>query len=428
MRLVDATLPFAASTTLVTTTVATMRIAIFFITLTAPLAAGDWPQILGPTRNGVAAGDERISPWSSDGPTHIWDKRVGEGLAGVAVAKGRVVLFHREGDREVIEALSASNGQRIWEADYPTDYQSGISPDSGPRCVPIIDEDAVITFGAEGILTCLDLASGKVRWTVDTHAQFQPPPSYFGAGSTPIVVGRNVIVNVGARGAGVVAFDKTDGKVMWKKSDEAASYAAPVSVSTGTDVSVLMATRLQFVGLNPKTGNERFRIPFGKRGPTVNGATPVVINGHAFLTASYGIGALLVKLNDAESTPVWSKEDLISSQYVTPVPMGSTLFGADGRDDAGRCDLVALDAISGKERWRERNFGYASVTRAGDKLLLLGTEGELVLAEADPTAYKELSRTKLFNSTTRALPALANGRLYARDTKTLRCVQVGLSQ
>ncbi len=393
----------------------------------ASLPAGEWPQILGPTRNGVAASDETLSIWGQAGPRLVWEKRVGEGLAGVAVARERVVLFHRDGDREVVETLAAADGKSIWEADYQTSYRSGISPDSGPRCVPIIHGDSVVTFGAEGILTCLEFQSGKVRWRVDTQQMFRPPAGYFGAGSTPIVVDDSVIVNVGAHGAGVVAFDKHDGKVRWKATDEAASYSAPTTTEIDGKTLLLIVTRLQFLGLDPQTGSEVFRIPFGMRGPTVNGATPIVVNGHAFLTASYGIGSLLAKLNGAETVQTWSKPNLISSQYVTPVPLGTTLFASDGRDDVGSCDLVALDAISGKEYWRQRDFGYATVTRAGDKLLLLGTKGDLILAEANTAAYKELSRTQLFNDTTRALPAFANGHLFARDSNSLKCVQVGVS-
>ena len=117
----------------------------------------------------------------------------------------------------------------------------------------------------------------------------------------------------------------------------------------------------------------------------------------------------------------------MSSQYVTPVPLGTTLFGVDGRDDTGSCHLKAFQPLTGKVLWTKRDFGYATVIRAADTLLLLGTEGSLVLAAADTTAYKELARSQLFNTTTRALPALANGRLYVRDTKTLKCVAVGKS-
>ena len=36
-------------------------------------AAGDWPQILGPDRNGIAANDEVLADeWPADGPSTLW--------------------------------------------------------------------------------------------------------------------------------------------------------------------------------------------------------------------------------------------------------------------------------------------------------------------------------------------------------------------
>ena len=390
-----------------------------------PVLAGDWPQILGPDRNGVAAADETFAVWSQSGPRELWQRSVGDGLAGVAVAAGRALVFHRRQDYEVIEALDAATGDPIWEADYPTSYRSGISPDSGPRCVPLIDGDRVITYGAEGRLSCWSLATGKELWSVDTRGAFQPPSGYFGAGSTPIVIEDNVIVNVGARNAGIVAFDRLTGRVRWKVTSDQASYSAPSVTGAFGRPWLLIVTRLNFRVIDAAEGTVIFTSDFGKRGPTVNGATPIVVEGHAFLSSSYGIGSALIKLDRDASRIVAKKNNLLATQYATPVPFERTLFAVDGRDDMGVCSLKAFDPLEAKLHWEKNNFGYASVTRAADKLLLLTTRGEMVLAKAHSRAYDELARWSLFATTTRALPAISNGRLYARDTKTLKCVQLG---
>ncbi len=391
------------------------------------LSAGDWPQILGPDRNGVAR-DETLLAWGPNGPKTVWKRNVGEGFAGVAVAQGRVILFHRQGGREIIESLAADTGEPQWEADYPTAYHSGIAPDSGPRCVPLVHGDRVFTFGAEGRLTCLELESGKIVWSKDTGQAFQVLQGYFGAGSSPIVTDGKLVVNIGSKdGAGLVAFDIQDGKTVWTATDDAASYSSPIQTEIDGVQHLIFVTRLRAISVDPTTGRERFHVPFGKRGPTVNGANPVSIGEHVFLTASYGVGATLLKLNGASGSEVWNKQDLLSSQYVTPVSLGTTMFGIDGRDDLGSCHLRAFDPLAGKIHWTRRDFGTAPIIRAGDKLLLMGTGGELVLAAANPEKYDELARTQLFRNTARALPALANGHLYVRDTRTLKCVQVGAS-
>ncbi len=55
-------------------------------------SGGDWPQLLGPQRNGIAAVDERLADrWPDAGPPVVWQRPVGSGYAGVAVATGRVL-------------------------------------------------------------------------------------------------------------------------------------------------------------------------------------------------------------------------------------------------------------------------------------------------------------------------------------------------
>ena len=167
---------------------------------TQPLLAGDWPQILGPNRNGVATEERLRRDWGNEKPAELWQCDVGEGLAGVAVAKERVILFHRLGDEQVVEALAADTGKRLWKHHWPTHYRSRISTDSGPRCVPLVHQDSVYVHGAEGHLVCLGLNDGKQRWWRDTAVDFGVLEGYFGAGSTPIVADNLLLLNVGGRG------------------------------------------------------------------------------------------------------------------------------------------------------------------------------------------------------------------------------------
>ncbi|MEX2559986.1 MAG: Pyrrolo-quinoline quinone, partial [Pirellulales bacterium] len=121
----------------------------------APAAAGEWPQILGPDRNGIAQ-DERIADeWPADGPPVQWQREVGSGLAGVAVAGGKALLFHRIGDEELAEAMDPSTGQVLWTARFPTRYVPTYTSDDGPRCVPLIHGGRVYLYGARRGLHCI---------------------------------------------------------------------------------------------------------------------------------------------------------------------------------------------------------------------------------------------------------------------------------
>ncbi len=402
------------------------------LALFAPLpaaSAGEWPQILGPERTGIAAAAERLADrWPAAGPREIWRRNIGAGYAGVAVAGGRAILFHRLADREVVEAFDAATGTSLWKADHPTTFRPQVGGGDGPLCVPVIDGKRVIVFGAQGVLDCLDAATGERLWMRETHREFGAQEGYFGAGSTPLVVDDHVIVNVGGakQDAGIVAFSLATGATVWQATAEPASYAAPVRVSVGGEPHVLIVTRYACLLLDPVTGTVRWRFPFGQRGPTVNAATPVVpAAGRLFVTAAYGIGCVCADFDRTVATPKWEGAGPLATQYCTPIVADGHLYGIDGRDDVPPADLVCIEVDSGREAWRERGFGYGTLLAADGKLVAAKTDGELMLLRATPAGLDMLARSRPLPGTLRALPALAAGRLYLRDDTTLTCLDIG---
>ncbi|MGB8854005.1 MAG: PQQ-binding-like beta-propeller repeat protein [Pirellulales bacterium] len=405
-----------------------VQAACAMVLMMAVASAGDWPQILGPERTGIAAADERLADrWPDSGPREVWRRDVGAGYAGVAVAAGRVILFHRLADREVVEAIDAATGKTFWKADHPTSFMPQVGGGDGPLCVPVIQGNRVIVFGAQGVLACLDAGTGQRLWLRETHREFGAQEGYFGAGSTPLVVGDHVIVNVGGakQEAGVVAFSLLTGATVWQATAEPASYAAPVRVAAGGESHVLIVTRYACLLLDPATGDVRWRFPFGQRGPTVNAATPVVpAAGRLFVTAAYGIGCVCADFDRTAATPKWEGPGPLATQYCTPIVDDGHLYGIDGRDDVPPADLVCIEADGGREVWRERGFGYGTLLAAGGQLLAVKTDGELMLLRATPAGVDVLARSRPLPGTLRALPALAAGRLYLRDDTTLTCLDV----
>lgn len=388
--------------------------------------AGDWPNILGPQRNALAVEEKLADKWPADGPRSAWEAKIGSGFAGVAVADGIAILFHRLDDEDTFSAYDAASGQPLWSKGFPTDFQPQIGDDDGPRAVPTIHKGRIYAYAGAGGLYGVDLKTGDVLWQRQTHKEFRAPAGYFGAGSAPLVEDGVVIVNVGGDkdGAGIVAFNLDTGKTAWKATSDQASYSSPlVAVVDGRRV-VLCITRLNLVALDPATGSELARTPFGQRGPTVNGAMPVVIGNRVLLTASYGIGAELVLLGRDKFEVVW-KDEVLSSQYTTPIIRDGAVFGIDGRQDGGPISLKCFDLETRKVYWTKSGLTYATLIAADGKLLVMQTDGTLRLAELNKSAYRELGTASLLRGTTRALPALANGRLYVRNEKTLKCVELG---
>jgi outer membrane protein assembly factor BamB len=393
--------------------------------IAATAAAGDWPQILGPERNGVADNEHLVRSLPEAGPRLVWQRSVGSGYAGPAVSGGRLILFHRHDAEAIVLALDARSGKELWQVPFPTHYASGIAPDDGPRCVPVIAGNSVFLFGAGGDLHCLAFDSGKTRWSRDLYREFGAPEGYFGAGSTPIVEQGKLLVNVGGRGAGIVALSVTDGSTVWKATDEAASYASPIAATVDGRRQVIFVTRLNVVAVDPDNGGVRFRFPFGKRGPTVNAANPLLFDHHLFVTASYGVGAELALIGPGSAKQVWASDDVLSSQYTTSVLHRGALFGIDGRQDAGVARLRAIDPLAGRVLWTQEGFGTGTLILADDELLIMKTDGTLVLVDPAASEYRELAKAHLFPTIVQALPALADGFFYARDTQTLKCFDLG---
>lgn len=391
-----------------------------------PTMGGDWPQVLGPERNGRAQGEQLLESWPDAGPKTVWQRRVGRGFAGVAVRQGRLVLFHRTGNELVAEGLEATTGMPLWKNSFATMYTSTISSDDGPRCVPVIHKDRVYLLGPGGELACVSFDSGKQLWFRNVFQDFKAPDGYFGAGSSPIVEGDKLLLNVGgAGGAGLVALSLVDGKTVWQATAEAASYSSPTAATLGGVRHVVFVTRLNVVSVDPENGAVRFRFPFGSRGPTVNAANPLVMGDHLFVSASYGVGAQWAKIGANEATKVWANDDVMSSQYTTCVEKDGFLYGIDGRQDTGTARLRAFDPRTGNIQWTEEDFCTGNLILAGDKVLIMRTDGELLLVEATPKRYHPLARARLFDTTAQALAALSEGLLFVRDTQYLKCVAVG---
>lgn len=379
--------------------------------------AGDWPQILGPARNGEARDEPVIAKWKAAGPTHRWSYPVGQGFAGPAVVGNRVLVFHRVGDAERVEAIDAATGESLWKTDFVATYVGTYNPDGGPRCVPLIHDNRVYVFGAAGDLHCVSLEDGAKRWTREAYHEYGGKEGYFGAGSTPIVAAGKIIVNIGGRGAGLMAFDLDTGKTAWQATNEGASYSSPTLATINGQLHAIFVTRLNTISVDPNDGDVQFRFPFGESGPTVNGATPLVFDNYLFVSSSYGVGANLSRINGDGVKQLWANDDVMSSQYSTCVYRDGFLYGTHGREDHQNGVLRCFEAKTGKIKWTESGFGVAHTILVGDQLLLLDVEGRLRLAEVDPNSYREIASAQISTNLTRALPALSHGNFYFRENE-----------
>jgi outer membrane protein assembly factor BamB len=386
--------------------------------------AADWPQFLGPHRNGVCDETGYSFRWPAAGPPRLWSYAVGAGWSGPVVVGDRVLIHHRVEDSACLDCLQVANGKRVWRYEEPTSYQDSFRFDEGPRATPAVAEGRVFIFGADGLLRAIDLATGKRLWGHDLHTEYRVPQGFFGAACSPLVEGGRVILNVGGRGAGVVAFDAATGKEAWKATDDAASYSSPVAATVNGVRSIFVFTRDGLVALDPADGKVRFKERWRSRNQaSVNAATPMIVNDQVFVSSSYQTGAVVWKIRGDGLTPLWKSDDVLSNHYNTSVYRDGFLYGIEGRQEYG-AHLRCVDWATGKPRWTKERFGCATLVLVEGNVLALTEHGDLVAFAASPEAYREIGRAKVLNDPIRAAFALSGGRVYARDGKQLIALDV----
>ena len=379
-------------------------------------AAADWPQWRGAERDGISKESGLLEKWPEGGPPLAWKATgLGEGFASVAVAGGRVITQGQARGGQAVIAFDEATGRQLWKTpngDAYLDRRGG-----GPRGTPTIDGEVAYVLGSNGSLIALDAATGKQVWTTNVLSRFNARNINWGLSESPLVDGRQLIVNAGGGGASVVAIDKNNGNVIWKSLDDEAGYSSAMLVETGGIRQYVLLTGDAAVGVRADSGKELWRYSRVSNS-TANVATPVVRGNQVFVSSDYGTGGGLLELttsgNGVEAKEVYFNRDM-RNHYNTPVLIGDHLYGYSSRI------LTCMNFETGEVAWQDRSVGKGQVIAADGLLYLLSEDGVVGLAEATPEGYRERSRFSIPSGKypTWALPVVANGRLYLREQDTL---------
>ncbi|HTU24725.1 MAG TPA: PQQ-binding-like beta-propeller repeat protein, partial [Pirellulales bacterium] len=421
------------------------------------LAGDDWPHFLGPTGDNQSAERGLEPKWPDDGPKIIWQTMLGTGYASPVVSEGRLFQFDRVGGRARLRALESETGKFLWQFDYPSEYVDLYGYDNGPRASATVDEGRVYIFGAEGMLHCVDAHTGKPIWKVDTAADFGVVQNFFGVGSTPVVFGDLLIVQIGGSGAqgatasgveqalpdgtGVVAFDKRTGKVKYKLGDELASYSSPALAEVGGRPWCFVFARGGLLGFDPAKGTLDFRFPFrAAKLESVNASNPVIVGDQVFVSETYGPGSALVKFRAGAYDVVWSDADRprrksMQAHWSTAIHRDGYLYGSSGRHDTN-AELRCIELATGKVLWSEPDLTRTTLLYVDGYFVSLGEKGTLRLIKVTPEKYEEAAQatlvekegtfgpTPLLKFPAWSPPILSHGLLYVRGAGRLVCVEL----
>ena len=401
-----------------------MRSLLALLLIGTLLKAEDWPQFLGPRRDGSYQG-KALPLWPVDGPKEIWQKPIGAGFAGPAVADGKLILFHRINNQETVECLETSTGKSLWRAAYPADYIDDFRFDNGPRAVPSIAKGKVFTHGAHGKIHAWDLKTGEKLWALDARTRFKANKGFFGFACSPLIVKDTLLLNIGGNnGAGIIGLDANNGNLRWQATDEAASYASPILTYINNQTHALFFTRKGLVSLNPSNGKIHFSQHWRpSMNASVNACTPIAAGNLVFVSTSYGKGATVLAIDETKTKTLWSGDNSMSCHYSSCVTLDGYLYGFHGRQEAG-ASLRCVELRTGRVLWNQPGLRSGTLTLANKEILALTERGELVRISSSPKNFNVLQRSKVTREEVRAFPALAHGRFYFRGEKKLICIDL----
>lgn len=399
-----------------------------------PPASGEWPCLFGPGHDSACTETAVNLDWRSGPPPILWKRDTGETYSAPAVSRGRLILFHRVKNDEVVECLDAAGGRSIWSHRYPTNYIDRYGYNGGPRCTPIIDDEHVYTYGAEGVLCCLTFDEGQKVWSRPLNAEYQVEQGFFGVGATPLLEGDRLVINLGAKtkGAGIVAVDKRSGKTLWEATDHGASYATPFPADVHGKRHVFVFSEAGVVSIEPREGVARWSIPFRSRlYESVNATSPIVSGDVLFVSASYRTGSLCLRIKeDGSQEELWRNLSSMDSHFSNLLVHEGHVFGFAGRHQQG-AELRCVELSTGKVKWRvESLLGRGSMLRIGERLLLWGEEGHLASASLSTARFEfaSFSKERLLTGPCWTPPVVAGGRLYLRNETRLLCLDVSPSK
>lgn len=384
--------------------------------------AADWPQWRGPNRDGHTG--ETLPSSFATAPKQLWHIAVGHGYAGPVVVGDRLLLVAEANGQETAHYFEATTGKLLWAVPVGETYADEFEP--GPRCVPVLDGDRAYTQTCRGEFRCLNLKDGSTRWQFhfrDYGATWSEKKdggvgaaNRRGNSGSPVVFGDRVLVQVGsAEGAGLAAFDKLTGKLLWKSSADLTTYSSPVLGELAGRPQFVSATCEGLLAVAPEDGRELWRLPF-KTYANRNVLTPIIAGDTVYFSShSTGFRAVQVTRDgDAfKAADAWFNRD-VKINLSTPVLVKGHLFGLGPAKN-----YICLEQATGKLRWSEPGFdAVASTVTDGTRLLVTNDRGEVLLLAANPERFEELGRFQATGKTY-SHPALANGVFYLRDSREL---------
>jgi len=379
-----------------------------------PCEAADWPNFRGPNHNGISSETGWSATWPEGGPKVLWKATLGTGFCSIAVSGGRAYTMGNIKDKDILYCFDAKTGEEIWKESYPCPLFNK-DHEGGPSATPTVEGDFIYTFSKNGDAMCFKATNGQIVWQKNLPKEMgiKFPTWYFA--SSAFVADNLIILNAGSAG---LALNKADGSVVWKSGDGPPGYSTAVPFTMGSEKCVAFAGCNEVIAVVAATGKVLWRFPW-KTSYDINAANPIISGDTVFVSSGYNHGCALLKIEGDKVTDVWRNKNM-RNHFNSCVLCEGYIYGFD------ESELKCLDFKTGEVKWSQEGLGKGSLMIADGKLIILGERGKLVIAQASPDGFKELSSAQILKGKCWTVPVLANGKIYARNNPDgqLVCIDV----
>lgn len=390
---------------------------------TPPAGAADMPRFMGLAGDGNLPEPAWQTDWQAHPPREVWRQPVGQGWSGFAVVGRRAITQEQREDQECVTCYDLTSGALLWSHADKAMFQEGMGG-AGPRATPTVDvaNGLVFTLGGTGLLNCLDLKTGAVKWMRDILKETASTLPTWGKSSSPLLVGDVVVCSGGNRGTSLIAFQRGTGAVAWQAGTDGGNYSSPVLMKLAGREQIVTLNFQSVTGHNPADGKVLWTHPWPGEFPKV--CQPVAAGpGRLLITASYAMKSRLLEIKAGtdgamQCAEIWSSS-VPRTKFSSPSIVGGHAYALD------EGTLACVDMGNGERVWREGRYGFGQHVRVGDQWLLIQTEkGPVVLVKASPEKLNEVSRLDALHSKTWNPPTLAGRWLLLRNDTEMVCYEL----
>ena len=406
------------------------------------LDAFESTQFLGSDRNGVVTNQEFAVEWGKQLPTLLWKIPIGAGWSSFVVSHGLAITLEQIDDQESITALELTTGKIVWRLTTPgrhTQVMGGL----GPRSTPTIHKDKVIAQSAMGIVSCVELQTGKLVWQQDLlklagiDKETSEKAILWGRSGSPLVVDNQVIVPFGGRTGdralkSLVAFDLDSGSELWAGGDQQIAYASPVLLTLCGVQQIVNVNEGSASGYDATNGKVLWTTPWpsNSNGDACSSQVVAVDDNRVLLSKGYALGSKLIELSYSGTTAenqsdaaywkeetVWANTKILKTKFTSAIAFDELLYGlSDGV-------LECIDPKDGSRVWRGKRYGQGQAIIVNGNILIATEDGRVVLVPANAGSKGvAIGEMQVLEGITWNVPAIAGPYLLVRNAEFAACL------